>query len=160
MNRPDESRLDELPIEGPPFSPPDTDPPPPSAPSYEDLGIDAEFTAVELAWDEILAAPNEDEARRNLSGAPLLWWLFAACSSGSYEGAEGDPPAIPILRAARETVEGWARSHSGSTIFADVSYTDLGLLARRLDAAIQIVKAQTSILLRRAEKAEQAGGAR
>jgi hypothetical protein len=150
--------LDEIPIDGP-LPPPDTDPPPPSEPSVYDLDADAEFTAIEIAWEDIVAGVNEDGARFNLAGHPLLAWLFAACSSGPYEGAEGDPPAIGILRGARETVEGWADSHNESTIFAEVSYADLGMLARRLDAAIMLVKVQTSILLRRAEKAEQTGGA-
>ena len=134
-------------------------PPPPSAPSYEDIGIGAEFTAVEMAWDEILGAPNEDEPRRNLDGAGLLGGCSRRAPRAPTKAPRVTRPPSPILRAARETVEGWARSHSGSTIFADVSYADLGLLARRLDAAIQLVKAQTSILLRRAEKAEKKGGA-
>jgi hypothetical protein len=154
------SHLDELPTDGPPAAP-DTDPPPSyeEGPSYSDLDIGAEFDAVELAWDDIKTAVDEDEARSNLDGGTLIAWLFSAVSSGSYEGAESDPPTVSVLRAARETVEGWAHVHGESTHFASISYADLGLLARRIDAAIVLVKAQVSILLRRAEKAEKRGGA-
>ena len=148
----------DTPTDWPP--PADTDPPPPpSKPSHYDLDIGAEFTAIEIAWEDIVAGVNEEGARFNLAGHPLVGWLFAACSSGPYEGAERDPPAIAILRGARETVEGWADSHNENVTLAEVSYADLGLLARRLDAAIQLVRAQTSILLQRAEKAEKRGGA-
>jgi len=92
--------------------------------------------ALDDAWSGIIDTRDEGST----DDRPLVALLFAAVAGGSYEGAEADSPAVAVLRAIRATVNGWARAHSGSTLFASVAFVDLHLLRRRLDVAIQIVR--------------------
>jgi len=97
---------------------------------------DPELAALEEAWSAIVDTRPDDDG----AGRPLLTLLLAAVTGSAYEGAEGEPPAVAVLRAVRATVEGWARSHSGSTLYASVPYVELELLARRLDLTIAVVR--------------------
>jgi len=71
---------------------------------------------------------------------PLVSLLFAAVVGAPHEGAEGEAPAVAVLRAVRATVEGWAEQRSGSTLFAAVPFADLRILTRRLDLGIELVR--------------------
>jgi hypothetical protein len=112
----------------------------PGAPSGDDRDPGREARALDEAWRDIIHARHDDEERAALTDRPLISVLFAAIVGGPYEGAEIDPPSIAVLRAVRVTIDGWARARSGSTMFASVPFADLALLARRLDAAIEIVR--------------------
>jgi hypothetical protein len=96
----------------------------------------AEARTLDEAWRSIIDTRDDD----SLADRPLGSLMFAALEGGPYEGAEGDAPVVAVLRAIRATVEGWARAHSGSTLFAFVAFADLHLMTRRLDVAIQIVR--------------------
>jgi hypothetical protein len=98
---------------------------------------DSELRALNEAWRAVLDTQADDYAEGD---RPLLTLLLAAVTGGSYEGAEADPPAVAVLRSARATVEGWARAHGASTLFASVAFVELELLVRRLDVALAIVK--------------------
>jgi hypothetical protein len=95
----------------------------------------AELRALDEAWSDIL-----DPRLDGLHDRSLFSLMFAALVGGPYEDAEGDSPAVAVLRAIRETVEGWAHAHSGSTLFASVAFADLHMMTRRIDVAIQIVR--------------------
>jgi hypothetical protein len=97
----------------------------------------AELRALDEAWRSIVDTRPEDDG---LTDRPLVSLLLAAVAGGPYEGAEGDPPAMAVLRTVRATVEAWLHQRSGSTVFASVSYVDLELLTRRLDVAIAVVR--------------------
>ncbi len=91
------------------------------------------------ALDEALRAII-DTRDESTADRPLVSLLFAAAVGAPYEGAEGDTPGVPVLRAVRATVEGWAEQRSGSTLFAAVPFADLHILTRRLDLGIEIVR--------------------
>jgi hypothetical protein len=97
---------------------------------------DPELRALNEAWRALLdGREDEDEGER-----PLLTLLLAAAAGGSYTDAEADPPVVALLRRVRATVEGWARQHSASALFASIAFVDLELLTRRLDVALAIIK--------------------
>ena len=66
--------------------------------------------------------------------------LLAAITGTPYEGAEMDPPSVAVLLAARASVNGWTHKGGNSTRGAFVPFIEIDLLARRLDAAIVIVR--------------------
>jgi len=107
-----------------------------TATARDDDDPKGEMRVLDEAWRDVIDTRDDD----SLADRPFLSVLFAALVGGPYEGAEGDSPAVAVLRAIRATVEGWARAHSGSTLFASVAFVELGLLTRRLDVAIQIVR--------------------
>jgi hypothetical protein len=107
-----------------------------ATPRDDDDDPTAELRALDEAWRGIIDTRDDD----SIDDRPIAALLFAAVAGGPYEGAEADSPAVAVLRVIRETVNGWAHAHSGSTLFASVAFIDLGLLTRRLDVAIQIVR--------------------
>jgi hypothetical protein len=119
----------------------------PSAPK-----VDLSDPTVRAAWladlheqmtDGLAAAldATAPPAARDLGRREARRIITDAERSGSPGArAEIEPPLVLLLRALRATVTGWARVSRQSTMFASVPLADLDLLARRIDAAIEIAR--------------------
>jgi hypothetical protein len=92
--------------------------------------------ALDDAWSGIIDTRDDD----SITDRPLVALLLAAVAGSPYEGAEADSPSVAVLRSIRATVNGWVHQRGESTHFAAVPFAELGLLTRRLDVAIQIVR--------------------
>ena len=112
------------------------DTPPPVARRPAPPDQDAELYAIGEAW-EVMWDPRREQG---ITAGPLTGLLFAAVAL-VYESAEGDPPVCGVLHAIRATIEGWAHTHGGSTLYSSVSYADLALMVRRIDLAVALVHA-------------------
>lgn len=108
-----------------------------SASSVESAG---ELVQLDAAVDDIVHARADAEEETALQEMPLTGVLFLALMGTPGERAEIDPPLVLALRAVRATVDDWAHQRGTSTRFADVSFADLDLLTRRLDATIEIAR--------------------
>lgn len=132
--------LDELPVEGPPFPPPDTDTDPPEEeerePDFPEQ--DDELYAIGEAWRVMWDIRRE----RAITDGPITGLLFASVAL-VYERAEGEPPVCGVLHAIRETIDAWAHNRGQSTLFASVSFADLHLMVRRVDLALAMVRAES-----------------
>jgi hypothetical protein len=92
---------------------------------------------IDGAWGDVI----HGAARGDLpSDGPILALLLAAVTGTPGEGAEADPPGVAVLRAVRATVRGWGHAAGESARGAFVPFVEIDLLARRLDAAIGLMK--------------------
>ncbi len=114
-----------------------------AAPERDDAG---EVAGLAVAVQDMARAQDDGdaEAEATLQGMPLSAVLFFAIMGTPGERTEIDPPHRLALRAIRATVDGWARSRGGSTVLAAVPFADLDLLARRVDATIEIARGGAS----------------
>jgi hypothetical protein len=99
-----------------------------------------EVAQLGAAVSEIVRARDDGGEQDALHAMPIAGVLFLALMGTPDEQAEIDGPLVLALRAIRATVEGWARARGGSTVFASVPFADLDLLARRIDATIEIAR--------------------
>lgn len=97
-----------------------------------------DLAALGTAVHDLLHATSHGYEEDVLHDMPLAGVLFLALAGSPGERAEIEPPLVLVLRAIRATVGGWARVPSRSTVLAAVPLADLDLLARRVDAAIEI----------------------
>jgi hypothetical protein len=95
-----------------------------------------EVRALEEALRDIIDARDGEP----LADRPLASLLFAAVVGSPYEGAEADSPGVAVLRSVRASVAGWAHMGGDNTRCAAVPFVEIGLLTRRLDVAIEIVR--------------------
>jgi hypothetical protein len=99
-----------------------------------------EVAALAAAVQDMARAQNQGEAEAALQGMPLSAVLFFALMGTPGERAEIDPPFVLALRAVRATLDGWAHARGESAMFAAVPFADLDLLARRVDATIELAR--------------------
>jgi hypothetical protein len=93
-----------------------------------------------MAWRELLATHSVEKAAEDSILAPL----FAAVGV-YYEGADPDHdhPVTGILRGAIDQIHAWGCRQtltSMDMVHARVSYADLYMLERRLEAAMALMK--------------------
>ena len=102
----------------------------PTGPAEVDALADAVRDVIDTRGDAVEA----------LEDMPMAGVLFLAITGTPGEEAEVDTPLVMVLRAIRETLTGWSRAPSDSTLFAAVPLTDLDRLGWRLAAAIEIAR--------------------
>ncbi len=100
----------------------------------EDIAILADAMA------EITESRDADACRYALETMSIAGVLFMAIAGNPGERWVVDPPLVVVLRAVRDTLDGWASAASTRTGLASVPIGDLHGLSDRMDAAIEIAR--------------------
>src|SRR5262249_9440745 len=99
-----------------------------------------EVDVLSTAVRDLYNARRDREEELVLQSMPIAGVLFLALRGSPGDRAELDPPLVLALQAVRATVDGWTHARRGSSRFGFIPFTEIDLLARRIDATIEIAR--------------------